>query len=149
MKRYPLRNSVRAAMAAVLLCACALQAAPPSDKARSGKPDGGNDVDVRISATYGTDTGGFISADISIGDARQLAHQYGMTGAKPLPPGIQKNLGRGKPLPPGIQKTRMAPAFVEALPHHPGYEWRQAGADLVLVASATLVINDLLEGIFD
>jgi hypothetical protein len=149
MTRYPLRNSARAAMAAALLCACALQAAPPSDKSKAAKPDGGNDVDLRISATYGTDTGGFISAGISIGDARHLAQDYGMTGAKPLPPGIRKNLARGKPLPPGIQKTRMATGFVEALPYHPGYEWRQAGADLILVASPTLVINDLLEGIFD
>jgi hypothetical protein len=58
-------------------------------------------------------------------------------------------LARGKPLPPGIQKTRMPDAFISQLPHHPGYEWRQAGADLVLVVSGSLVISDILEGAFD
>ncbi|HET6591782.1 MAG TPA: anti-virulence regulator CigR family protein [Xanthomonadales bacterium] len=121
------------------LCACAAQAAPPADKHKAEK--GALDVDARISGT--------ITAGISIGDARRLATQNGLTGGKPLPPGIRKNLARGKPLPPGIQKTRMPDAFVSQLPHHPGHEWRQAGADLVLVASGSLVISDILEGVFD
>ena len=74
---------------------------------------------------------------------------YSLTGAKPLPPGIQKNLARGKPMPPGIQKTRMPDGFISQLPHHPGHEWQQAGGDLVLVASGSLVISDILEGVFD
>ena len=68
---------------------------------------------------------------------------------KPLPPGIRKNMARGKPMPPGIAKTRLPDPFIGALPRHPGYEWQQAGADLVLVASGSLVISDILEGVFD
>ena len=66
-----------------------------------------------------------------------------------MPPGIKKNLARGKPMPPGIQKTRMPQSFIDELPRHEGYEWLQAGGDLVLVASGSLVISDILEGVFD
>lgn len=123
----------------------ALQAAPPDDKGKSGSGknnsiDGVN-VDLGLSAT--------ISAGISVGDARMLASEHGMTGTKPLPPGIKKNMARGKPMPPGIQKTRMPQSFIDELPRHDGYEWRQAGADLVLVASGSLIISDILEGVFD
>ena len=43
----------------------------------------------------------------------------------------------------------MPDGFIGQLPHHPGYEWRQAGGDLVLVVSGSLVIADILEGVFD
>jgi hypothetical protein len=107
----------------------------PEGKNKSGK-DGPNvsaRVDVGVSAPI---PGGMISAGIS------------MSGAKPLPPGIQKNLARGKPLPPGIAKKQLPGPFINQLPHHPGYEWRQAGADLVLVVSGSLVISDILEDVF-
>lgn len=58
-------------------------------------------------------------------------------------------IARGKPMPPGIQKTRMPQSFINELPRHDGYEWRQAGADLVLVASGSLIISDVLKGVFD
>jgi hypothetical protein len=90
-----------------------------------------------------------VSAGISFGDARQLAVNHGMTGTKPLPKGIRKNLERGKPMPPGIANTRMPGSFVNQLPDHEGYEWRQAGSDLLLVASGSLVIADVLENVFD
>lgn len=111
-----------------------------------GKPDkvqqaGDFDIDVTIE--------GMVRAGISVGDARQLASRHQLTGAKPLPPGIRKNLARGKPLPPGIAKQTMPGGFLGDLPHHQGFEWRQAGADLVLVASGSLVISDVLEGVFD
>jgi hypothetical protein len=124
-----------------LLClgACAAYAAQPGNKHKTAKD--GLDMDTSIS--------GGISAGISIGDARRLANQHGLAGSKPLPPGIQKNLARGKPMPPGIAKTRLPEGFIGGLPRHPGYEWQQAGADLVLVASGSLVINDILEGVFD
>jgi hypothetical protein len=121
------------------LCACAAHAAPPGGNQKSS---GDNfSVEAGMSAT--------ITAGISVGDARELAARHGLTGSKPLPPGIRKNLARGKPLPPGIQKTRMPDGFIGQLPHHPGYEWRQAGGDLVLVVSGSLVIADILEGVFD
>jgi len=66
----------------------------------------------------------------------------------PLPPGIQKNLARGKPLPPGIAK-KLDGRLVGRLPHYDGYEWQQAGSDLILVALATGIIYEVLNGAFD
>jgi hypothetical protein len=124
---------------ALLLLIPAAAANPPKDKGKA--KNASVDVDVGISAT--------ISAGISIGEARQIASGYELTGMKPLPPGIRKNLARGKPMPPGIAKTRLPEGFVSQLPRHDGYEWQRAGADLVLVASGSLVISDILEGVFD
>ena len=118
-----------------------LQADPSKDKGKSGKGKTDFSIDASLSAT--------VTAGISIGDARRLASSHGITGGKPLPPGIRKNLARGKPMPPGIQKTRMPGSFIDELPHHKGYEWQQAGTDLVLVVTGSLVISDILEGVFD
>jgi hypothetical protein len=126
---------------AVLLCSFSLQAEPPESKGKSGKDKGDAKIEIGLSAS--------ITAGISFGDAHRLAGQYGLTNAKPLPPGIAKNLARGKPMPPGIAKTRMPDSFIHQLPRHDGYEWRQAGLDLVLVAVGTLVISDILEGVFE
>lgn len=65
-----------------------------------------------------------------------------------LPPGIQKNLARGKPLPPGIAK-KLDGRLVGRLPHYDGYEWQQAGTDLILVALASGIIYEVLNGAFD
>ncbi|WP_440090828.1 anti-virulence regulator CigR family protein [Pseudomonas putida] len=65
-----------------------------------------------------------------------------------LPPGIQKNLARGKPLPPGIAK-KLDGRLLGQLPRYDGYEWMQAGADLILVAVATGIIYEVLNGAFD
>jgi hypothetical protein len=65
-----------------------------------------------------------------------------------LPPGIQKNLARGKPLPPGIAK-KLDGRLVGQLPHYDGYEWQQAGTDLILVAIASGIIYEVLNGAFD
>jgi hypothetical protein len=65
-----------------------------------------------------------------------------------LPPGIQKNLARGKPLPPGIAK-KLDGRLSGRLPHYDGYEWQQAGTDLILVALATGLIYEVLNGAFD
>ena len=126
-----------------------LQAAPLDDKAKSGsgkkKDNNSVNAELDLSATISAT----ISAGISIGDARILASKYGISGNKPLPPGIKKNMARGKPMPPGIQKTRLPRTFINDLPRHDGYEWQQAGTDLVLVASGSLIISDILEGVFD
>ena len=128
-----------------ILSVAVLQAGPPADKgkdARGGKAENDSfSVDLGVSAV--------ITAGISAEEAHVLASRHGITGSKPLPPGIKKNLARGKPMPPGIQKTRMPESFVYDLPKHDGYEWRQAGVDLVLVISGSLVISDVLEGVFD
>lgn len=132
-------------ISSLALTISALQAAPPDGKGKSqnGKKKDSTtvDVDLGLSAT--------ISAGISVGDARILASNHGISGNKPLPPGIRKNMARGKPMPPGIQKTRMPDSFINELPRHDGYEWQQAGADLVLVASGSLIISDILEGVFN
>ena len=117
--------------------------AKPDNPSVSGSIDGNASIPVGGSGMIS------ISAGISFGDARQLAVHYGMTGNKPLPRGIRKNLERGKPIPPGIAKTRMPGSFVSQLPDHEGYEWRQAGTDLLLVASASLVIADVLANVFE
>ena len=144
----PVFRTVIAASAAMLLCLSA--AADPKNKPGKGKPDSSS-VSLSGSAEVSFEVGdhGFVSAGISFGEARDLAVKHEMTGQKPLPPGIRKNLARGKPMPPGIAKTRMPGGFVDQLPRHEGYEWRQAGGDLLLVASASLVISDILEDVFD
>lgn len=143
-------TSRRAALAVTLISSLAFsvsasQAAPPDGKGKSGngkkKDNDPISIDVGLSAR--------ISVGISIGDARVLASNHGITGSKPLPPGIRKNMARGKPMPPGIRKTRMPESFINELPRHDGYEWQQAGADLVLVANGSLIISDILEGVFD
>ncbi|MDI9843257.1 anti-virulence regulator CigR family protein, partial [Pseudomonas aeruginosa] len=65
-----------------------------------------------------------------------------------LPPGIQKNLVRGKPLPPGIAK-KLDGRLLGRLPHYDGYEWMQAGTDLLLVAVATGLIYEVLDNVLD
>ncbi|MNF73538.1 hypothetical protein D3C84_555410 [compost metagenome] len=65
-----------------------------------------------------------------------------------LPPGIQKNLARGKPLPPGIAK-KLDGRLLGHLPRYDGYEWQQAGTDLILVAIATGIIYEVLNGALD
>ncbi|MFQ6572154.1 anti-virulence regulator CigR family protein [Pseudomonas sp. UM16] len=74
-------------------------------------------------------------------------HDYWSPGSA-LPPGIQKNLARGKPLPPGIAK-KLDGRLLGRLPHYDGYEWQQAGTDLILVAIATGIIYEVLNGALD
>ena len=135
----------RVLMLASVLCLAAFvaQADPGKGNGAHGKPHQAQDKGT------GSNLSLTLRAGISVGDARALASRYRLTGGKPLPPGIRKNLARGKPLPPGIQRTRMPVAFIERLPRHEGYEWRRAGTDLVLVVSGTLVVTDVLHGVFD
>jgi len=148
MSKSHLIRTIIVFVSALSLFSAALLADPPANKGKSGK--GKNEaqsdrsdihVDLGLSA--------MLTAGISFGDARQLAANHGLTGSKPLPPGIRKNLARGKPMPPGIAKTRMPDSFISQLPQHDGYEWQQAGSDLVLVVTGSLVISDVLEGVFD
>ncbi len=81
-------------------------------------------------------------------DARDLARRYHLTGYKPLPPGIRKNLMRGQPLPPGIAKKMVPRPMLEGLPAYPGHEWQVVGNDLVLLAVGTSMVVDVLSDIF-
>ena len=143
-----LSNSCLALLCSMLLLAGPLMAAPPEDKEKSGKAkkelreekkDLENVLELSLMVTVG----------ISMGEARQLAVDQGLTGTKPLPQGIRKNLARGKAMPPGIAKNRMPDSFLSQLPRHKGYEWQQAGSDLVLVAVGSLIIADVLQDVFD
>lgn len=87
---------------------------------------------------------------IDIGGVRVILNDnrdYWNPGAS-LPPGIQKNLARGKPLPPGIAK-KLDGRLIGRLPHYDGYEWQQAGTDLILVTLATGLIYQVLHDALD
>lgn len=87
---------------------------------------------------------------IDIGGVRVILddnRDYWSPGAA-LPPGIRKNLARGKPLPPGIAK-KLDGRLIGRLPRYDGYEWQQAGTDLLLVTIATGVIYEVLSNVLD
>jgi hypothetical protein len=71
-----------------------------------------------------------------------------VVGAKPLPPGIQKNLARGKPLPPGIAKQRLPQSLSARLPVVDGHDWMRIGTELVLVGIATNLIAQVIHNVF-
>ncbi|WP_288399751.1 anti-virulence regulator CigR family protein [uncultured Serratia sp.] len=76
-----------------------------------------------------------ITVNLSRDRARSLAHNYGLTGYRSLPPGIAK---------------KMVPrSMLRELPQYPGYEWRIAGDDLVLVALSTAIVASVINGVFD
>lgn len=82
---------------------------------------------------------------ISVGEAQRFARKENLRGYRPLPPGIRRNLRRGHPLPPGIEMRPVpAPMLRHLPPPRPGYEWRVAGSDLVLVAVSSAIIADVL-----
>ena len=71
-----------------------------------------------------------------------------VVGAKPLPPGIQKNLARGKPLPPGIAKQRLPQSLSVRLPVVDGHDWIRIGTELVLVGIATNLVAQVIHNVF-
>jgi hypothetical protein len=89
------------------------------------------------------------SSSISAAEARRLAVANGLTGYKPLPPGIAKNLARGKALPPGIARTRVPGGMLNSLPRIDGHEWQISGTDLVLIAIGTLIVVEVLQDVFE
>ena len=93
--------------------------------------------------------GDLVYAGITAALAREYASGFGLRGYSALPPGIRKNLARGKPLPPGIAKKTVPGSLLSRLPAYPGYEWRVAGSDLVLIAVATDIVADILYDVFD
>ncbi|NMK47510.1 anti-virulence regulator CigR family protein [Achromobacter sp. Bel] len=164
------KRIVTAAICCLFLGGTAL-AAPPEGK---GKPDNagqgqgnagngkgsgkGNSSNKGNNGNGGSSKGGGDSGDvnvtlrhagITITTARGYAEEYGLSGYGSLPPGIRKNLARGKPLPPGIAKKMVPGPMLARLPVYPGYEWRVAGSDLILVAVATAIVADVLFDVFD
>jgi hypothetical protein len=106
------------------------------DHGNKGKNSGGGEWDHGPSINHGSVLG-------IVGGYRDY-----WSPSPALPPGIQKNLARGKPLPPGIAK-KLDGRLIGRLPHYDGYEWQQAGTDLILVALATGLIYEVLNGAFD
>lgn len=123
-----------------------------SEKGNNGKSDdkgGHDDHGGKKDGRKGHDGKDLRYAGISRDDARRYADQYRVSGTKPLPPGIRKNLARGKPIPPGIAMTRLPQGYLDRLPRYPGYEWRGYGRDLVLVDALSNVIADVILDAFD
>ncbi|WP_406822032.1 anti-virulence regulator CigR family protein [Pseudomonas sp. KnCO4] len=99
---------------------------------------------------HGGGGGGYDHPSIDHGYVLDIlaGHRSYWNAGPALPPGIQKNLARGKPLPPGIAK-KLDGRLLGQLPHYDGYEWMQAGVDLILVAVATGIIYEVLHGALD
>ena len=94
----------------------------------------------------------FVAAGFSAAILRELlADRPGAlhTGAKPLPPGIAKNLARGKPLPPGIAMKQPGGALAATLPRIDGYTWHEVGRDLVLIEAGTHIVTEIIRGVLD
>jgi hypothetical protein len=123
----------------ILLLALAL-AAPAvaqrgDDRGRGGGGDGG--VGVSVELVFGQ------SAEVEI-RAYFREHRLEPQG---LPPGIARNLARGKPLPPGIAKRYLPDDLIARLPAYPGCEIIVVDDDVLLVATATQIVLDILSGV--
>ncbi|KAB0498000.1 anti-virulence regulator CigR family protein [Pseudomonas vancouverensis] len=78
---------------------------------------------------------------------RQIIHDnhvYFVRGAPP-PPGVI--VVRGRPLPHGYYGERLDNRALSHLPYYPGYEWRRAGPDIVLIAAGTGIVYEVLQGV--
>ena len=128
---------------ALALGPCLAFADPGKGKGQGHGNSGGN----KNSAAYDYKHG---APSIDRGDVLGILSGYRSywTPGKALPPGIKKNLARGKPLPPGIAK-KLDGRLISQLPYYEGYEWMQAGADLILVAVATGIIYEVLDRALD
>ena len=71
-------------------------------------------------------------------------HGYFVRSAPP-PPGVI--VVRGRPLPRGYYGERLDNRALSRLPYYPGYEWRRAGADVVLIAAGTGIVYEVLQGV--
>lgn len=104
-----------------------------------------------VGAEIGVDVH-FSTSEISIIRAYYEEHRDGnkpaRKGARQLPPGIAKNLGRGKPLPPGIAKQYLPGDLIARLPPVPrGFERLVIGGKVLLVEAGTQIIHDVLTDI--
>jgi hypothetical protein len=124
---------------AIALATQSALAAPKTD--HPGKPGAGHDDNVSVQLSGPNIDIGRVR--IVLGDNRQL-----IGPVSSLPPGIAKNLARGKPLPPGIAKN-FDGRLASQLPRYDGYEWKQAGSDVILVAIATGIVYEVLRNVLD
>lgn len=109
----------------------------------------------RAAAQHAHRTEAVVTAQVSVSAGFTTAERRIVTDyfaehrfqAKPLPPGIAKNLARGKPLPPGIAKQQVPERLRAQLPPRDGVEISIVGDRIVLLEASGLVV-DILEGIF-
>lgn len=158
MKSFIQRASIALLLSSTLVIQPVMADPPPG----KGNPNKGNQGDQGNQGNNGNkgnsgNSGNKDNSDLALSlvvagitaiAAQNLAVNYGMVGYSPLPPGIAKNLARGKPLPPGISKKYPPNAMLGQLPYHPGYEWRIAGSDLILVSIGTAIVADVLRDVF-
>jgi hypothetical protein len=137
--RIMLNRSTLALTLAAALATQSVSAAPKHDQ--PGKPGEAKHSDLSVSVSGPSIDIGRVR--IVLGQSRDL---IGPTTA--LPPGTAKNLARGKPLPPGIAKN-FDSRVSSQLPHYDGYEWKQIGTDVVLVAIATGIVYEVLRNVLD
>ena len=150
-----------AAVASLALIVSAATSADPGNGNGNGKGQGNGKGNPQNMQGHGNQKGNSSKGnngggDWSLGPSIDRGNVLGIVGGyrdywspgPALPPGIQKNLARGKPLPPGIAK-KLDGRLIGQLPHYDGYEWQQAGTDLILVALATGLIYEVLNGAFD
>ncbi len=125
----------RAAMLA-MVCTLAALMVPPSARAQ-GRRGARQPATATVTVT-------FTATERQVILKYYAAHPY---VAKPLPPGIAKNLARGKPLPPGIAKRALPPGLVAQMPRRTGVEITIFGDRIVLLQASGLVV-DVLENVF-
>ena len=80
--------------------------------------------------------------------ARNLAKAHHMAGYKPLPPATKKHLVVGRPVPTHVVVHHVPVDMHNRLPKHSSYEWRISGRDLLLVATGTLILHEIIENVF-
>ncbi|HUE93225.1 anti-virulence regulator CigR family protein [Pseudomonas sp.] len=141
MRRLPRALLIVAALTVALATQSALAAPKADHPGKSGGAHDQREQDVGVSIQ---------GPSIDIGRVRiVLGENRNLIGpSSALPPGIAKNLARGKPLPPGIAKN-FDSRVAGQLPRYEGYEWKQVGTDVVLVAIATGIVYEVLRNILD
>ena len=156
----PTKTTVVATMIAVALAGPALAKndnAPGN--AGNGKPaHAGKVIDKGNKGGSGTSDGvaaaaaaGAVLAGVLLSDQERTTitryFQNHPQQAKPLPPGIAKNLARGKPLPPGIAKRGAPNDLLRQLSIPQGYSLETVGTDVVLIEIGTRIVADLLKDV--
>lgn len=162
MKSY-LQTAVRAMIALTIGASLGLASMPsmadkpekPGKSGNAGKPDKdhkGHGGPGHGGPNHG---GGDVSDILAAGaTAAVLTQMLGLqpqayaVGAKPLPPGIQKNLARGKPLPPGLARESVPPTVLSGLPRVDGAEWARVGTELILIDVTSQVIRQVVNDVF-
>ncbi len=120
----------------VVMAGTAAATSSAAAQARRGKPQpAGATVTASVTFTAG-------ERDVIV--KYYAAHPY---AAKPLPPGIAKNLARGKPLPPGIAKRALPAALLAQLPRRGGFEITVFGDRIVMLQTGGVVV-DVLVNVF-